>query len=246
MPNVRQLQEDSNILNKMADEKEIPTLKEIQEMTKKEIASHVANLESKFFLDILGVNELTNARGPYGAFGLDAGEGQYSGVFGSSDANKVRKEVYDGEMERRAKMGISERPSYPDNYQVAKYVIGAMSQSVSALPLSDLEKALQGINKGINLNIPEQLKKYEEAKTRTIQKALAEGKKPEEIKLKLDDVSEKIIKNRKNTAYRMLKRAAALRLENQHGYDEFNAEIERDNQAYRQAKGIPDPEQRAA
>ncbi len=227
------------------------TIEEIAKEREKTIKSLEANLQNEFYLNILGVNDLTNPHGPYGAFGLSIGEGQYSGVFENPEAGKIRKEIYDKEMEARNKMGISDRPAYPDNYQVTKYVMGIMQQSIglgnfAGLPLGNLEKILGKMNKSIKMDIPEQLEQYEEAKNRKIEEHILEEKKLTSESLGLDNDSEKAIAGYKSAIYATIRRAAVLKLMNKHGYDDFNAATEKIGEDYRKAKGIEEPEKKVA
>ena len=130
---------------------------------------------------------------------------------------------------------------YPTNYQVAKYVLSIMRESISGLPLSNLEKLVGSAAKGSNLEIPAELKAYEAQREALLEKAQEENMDPKAVAGMLDKDSEGALQMYKSLVYEAFKRGAAYKLLESHKYDDINATAKKFAENYRKAKGIPEP-----
>jgi hypothetical protein len=227
----------------MADEKQ-PTREEIRKQREDRIKSLEYNLTNDKYLEVLGVNDLkANQNNQYGDLGKAIGEKLYGSVMTSPDVDKIRKELYEKKLDKRKKMGIADAPEYTSNYEAIEYVLQIVTASMD-LPLSKLEEILKKTDKRTEIEIPDELKKYEEAKNRQIEEGLESGKSAEEIgkSLNPDEESDKKIEEYKGLIYGLLKHAAAVKIRDQHEYDGPKAQAKDLAKKFREAKGIPEPE----
>jgi len=227
----------------MTDEKKQPTR---EEQRKDMINSLESNLKNDFYTNILGSNTLRNEDAFYGAFGKQVGEGQYSASMKSEYASKLYQETMEGEEKARENLGIADLPDvpYPTNYQITKYVLSILNESVNGLPLGNLEQILGKTAKGAKLEIPDALKEYEIQREELIEKAHEEGKKPQEIAGMLDKDSEGALQMYKHLVYEALKRNAASKLLEDHRYDDINAQAKKVSEAFKAKKGIKDTKEK--
>ncbi len=227
----------------MADQNKQPTR---EEQRKNMISSLESNLKNDFYLNVLGSNTLRDEAAFYGTRAKGIGETQYSAAMKSKDASELRQSMYNQLMENeekeRADLGIADMPDvpYPTNYQLTKYALKIINQSINALPLANLEKIIG--DGGVKLEIPNELKQYEAEREELIRRAQEQKKRPEEIGKMLDRDSEIALQRYKELVHESIKTMTAYKMLEAHKYDYITNEGEKIAESYRKAKGIPEPE----
>jgi hypothetical protein len=220
-----------------------------EEKRKNEIDSLESTLKNSFYLSVLGSNTLRDEASFYGTLAKGVGEAQYSASMKSESAGKLRQDIYNATMEEeekaRANLGIADMPDvpYPTNYQLTKYVLSIINQSLDRLPLANLENLLG--EKGVKLEIPNELKQYESKREELIMKAHEQKKTNKEIidmLNKEDKDSEAGLYHFRELVHETMKSTAAYKLLESHRYDHINNRAEAIAKAYRKAKGIKEPE----
>ena len=206
------------------------------------------NLTNDFYLSVLGVNTLRNEP-QYGEYARQIGQTQYSEVINSDDANKIRKELYKQELEKRNALGIADMPESPSNYQLVKSAISIVNESVQELSASKLEIIVNDMG-GAKIELPDELKEYEAQKREVQIKAIESGENPEGIKKAVEGVvdrdSEVALQQYVQILYQAMKMGAAYRVLDEHRYDDINSIGKSIGEEYKKAKGIKEEAERVA
>ena len=141
-------------------------------MTREEVRQSA--LEDKFFQQLFGANALKKDPFKFGQVGMSAGAQNYADFMESEKADKIRKGIYAQRKDEQEKLGIAEEPSYPGGYDVTRYVVSTLDQSMKELPLGKLEESIKKTVSGLEFNVPKSLENlsYENI----IENAVKQGK----------------------------------------------------------------------
>lgn len=221
---------------------------------RKEIEKREKSLEENlqkdgFYMSVLGVNALRNGRTQYGEYASQIGQSQYSEVINSDDANEIRKKLYEQEVQKGKTLGIADMPETPTNYQLVKYAISIVNESVQELSVSKLEEIVNDMG-GAKIELPDELKEYEAQKREVQIRAIESGENPEGIKKAVEGIvdkdSEMALQKYTQVLYEAMKRNAAYKILDEHRYDDINSIGKSIGEEYKKAKGIEEKAEKMA